>query len=104
MKRIINGKTYNTDTATHICDTSNGLPNGDFQAENSDLYVTKNRAYFVAGSGGASTRFSRKTGQNEWGGGAGIIPLGRYEALAECERHGIPEEIEEFFADMIETA
>jgi hypothetical protein len=103
MKRIIDGKLYDTETATLICDTSNWLPRSDIEAEDSDLYVTKKEAYFVAGSGGPSTRFARKIG-NGRSDGSGIIPLTRAEALAECERHGTTDEIEEFFADMIEAA
>ena len=108
MKRIIDGKTYNTDTATHICDTSNGLPDGDFQAEYSDLYVTKKGAYFLAGSGGPSSRFAREV-ENGWSsGGSGIIPLTKSEACDVVERECRTDEdadlIQEFFGDILEDA
>jgi hypothetical protein len=107
MKRIIDGKLYNTETATLICDTSNGLPRSDFQAEDSALYVTKKEAYFVAGSGGPSTRFARKI-RNGRSDGSGIIPLTRAEAREECERQCRTDEdadlIQEFFGDIIEAA
>ena len=32
MKKIINGKKYDTDTATAVCEWDNGLPNSDFKA------------------------------------------------------------------------
>ena len=109
MKRIIDGKTYNTDTATHICDTSNGLPDGDFQAEYSDLYVTKKGAYFLAGSGGPSSRFARENGNACWSsGGSGIIPLTKSEACDVVERECRTDEdadlIQEFFGDILEDA
>ena len=104
MKRIIDGKTYNTDTATRICDTSNNYNQSDFKVENSDLFVTKKGAYFIAGSGGAMSRFSEEASGGGYCGGDGIIPLSREDALFECERHGSTDEIEKFFGDMVEEA
>ena len=49
MKRIIDGKTYNTETAEKICDTGNDEYATDFRYENSALYITKKGAYFIAG-------------------------------------------------------
>lgn len=103
MKRIINGKTYNTETATLICDTSNEYSRSDFQFEDSDLYVTKKGAYFIAGSGGCLNRFARSV-SNGWVGDNGIIPISREDALTECEKHGSTDDIEGFFADMVEDA
>ena len=115
MKRILDGKTYNTGTATHICEVSNIRPRSDFQSEqrarsfyqNSDLYVTKNGAYFLAGSGGPSTRFAREV--DGWlSGGSGIIPLTKSEACDVVERECRTDEdadlIQEFFGDILEDA
>tara|TARA_Y100000588_G_C14075300_1_gene847636 strand:- start:569 stop:883 length:315 start_codon:yes stop_codon:yes gene_type:complete len=104
MKQIINGKTYNTDTATLICDTcSHTYSQSDFAYEDSSLYVTKKGAYFIAGKGGPMSRFAYDTG-NGTTGGSGIVTVSREEALSLAERHGNSDIIEQHFADMIEEA
>ena len=104
MKRIIEGKTYNTDTALLVCDTSNGYNSGDFEQEDSNLYATKKGAFFVAGSGGAKSRFSRSVGNNSWGGGSGVIPVDTEQAMRLAEKHGDTDVLEEFFSEWIEDA
>lgn len=103
MKRIIDGKTYNTKTATLICDTSNEYSRSDFKFESSDLYVTKKGAYFIAGSGGALSRFVRRVSDG-YCGGEGIIPITRKGALSVCESYGDSDDVEEFFGDMLTEA
>jgi hypothetical protein len=103
MKQIIDSKTYNTETATVICDASNDLWCRDFAYERSCLYVTKNGAYFLAGEGGPASRFFRDTGNGK-AGDSGIVVLTKSEALAEAEQHADTHEIEEFFADIITEA
>lgn len=103
MKRVIDRKTYNTDTAIMICCTSNEYCISDFKFETSDLYVTKKGSYFIAGRGGPMSRFARGVFGGRVGGN-GIIPISREDALAECEKHGSTDDIEEFFADMLEEA
>jgi hypothetical protein len=102
MKRIIDGKTYNTETATTVCDTGNDLSVTDFRHEDSALYITKKGAFFIAGNGGPMSRFARAESQNSWSGGGGVIPLDRGEAVRCAENW--PEQIEEYFGDMIEDA
>ena len=106
MKRIIDGKTYNTETATKVCDTGNDLGVTDFGHEDSALYVTKKGAFFIVGNGGPMSRFARAESQNSWSGGSGMIPLDRGEAFEETMRCAgdWPEKIEEHFSDMIEDA
>ena len=105
MKRIIDGKTYNTETATKVCDTGNDLSIG-FGHEDSALYITKKCAFFIAGNGGPMSRFARAESQDTWSGGSGIIPLDRGEAFEEAMRCAgdWPEKIEKYFSDMIEDA
>ena len=105
MKRIIDGKTYNTETAEIICDTGNDEYSTDFRHERSDLFVTKKGAYFVAGNGGALSRFAVPDG-NGYRGGAGIIPLSRDEAFTEIQRcAGYDADlIAEYFGDMVMEA
>lgn len=97
MKQVINGKTYNTETATEIAEDSYGF-SSDFNFWQETLYVTKKGAYFVAGEGGALSSWSRSCGQNESCGGSGIRPLDKSEAMKWCERHDVDADtIEERF-------
>lgn len=102
MKRIIDGKLYNTETATKICNDSYGY-SGDFKYFDEDLYVTKNGNYFLAGEGGAASKYGKATGQGETSGSVGIFALSKQEAFEFCQRVD-SEACLQFFADMIEEA
>ncbi len=98
MKKIIGGKVYNTETATHIGTNSTHLHRGDFAYEDEDLYVTKKGAFFLQGEGGPMSRWSQPCGSNGCTGGSGIQALGTSEALEWCEQNDVdPEVIAEHF-------
>jgi len=103
MKKVIDGKTYNTDTAMFICETGNALPNSDFKWEISSLYKTKKGAFFIAGAGGALSRFPTITGNRKTE-GRGLILLTNEEALELFEKHGKAKNTKEFFDDIIVEA
>ena len=59
MKAIINGLRYDTDKATLIGEASHGYAS-DFQHWEAGLYKTpRSGRFFLAGSGGPMTRWSR---------------------------------------------
>lgn len=58
MKKIINGKMYNTETATELGDFWNGLSTSDFRNLSETLYRKKNGEFFLYGQGGAMTEYS----------------------------------------------
>jgi hypothetical protein len=89
MKKVIDGKVYNTETADVIAGWSNDLGGGDFNQCEESLYKTKKGQFFVAGSGGAMSRYSVSCGNNSWGGGEGMELLSEAEALAWCEEHDV---------------
>ena len=103
MKKTIEGKTYNTETATEIANWNNGLGQRDFGNTDETLYVTKKGAYFLAGEGGPMSRWSRACG-NMTSGGDGIEVMTKAEALNWCERHELQGAIDIFFDDVIEEA
>jgi hypothetical protein len=88
MKRVIAGKTYNTATATEIASDSFGH-GGDFRRWEETLYKSPRGRYFVAGSGGAMTRYARSCGDNTRCGGEGMYILSEDDALGWCEEHGV---------------
>ena len=84
MKRIINGKIYNTETAARIGNFSSDCGPGDFRYEDTDLYITKKGAFFISGEGGALSRWSEPCGNGQCG-GSGIEAMTAAEALEWCE-------------------
>ncbi|MDD4818134.1 MAG: hypothetical protein PHI85_09215 [Victivallaceae bacterium] len=92
QKKIIDGKLYNTATATMIAEYENGFVPGDFRYLCEELYRTKNGSFFLAGDGGAMTKYSRPCGNNASCGGENIFPLTEVEARKWCEEFCSAEE------------
>ena len=74
MKKILNNRVYNTDTATLIGSKNNGNLGSDFNYRCDSLYRKRTGEYFLHGEGGARTQYA------EWHngllcGGERIIPL-----------------------------
>ena len=102
MKKIINGKMYDTETADIVAEASHGAPN-DFKWYREELHRKKNGEFFLFGEGNAASKYAREC---EYGGcfgeGDEIIPLTADEARhwmeknasveAYCEVFGTPEE------------
>lgn len=106
MIRVLNGKRYNTATATKVCNcgSHSGTSSGDFSWHDTALYVTAKGTWFLAGSGGALSMWARPYGQSGRMGGAGVFPLTRQEALEELETRGETEAIEKHFAEQVQDA
>lgn len=97
MKQIISGKMYNTETAELLGEYTNGLSYSDFHHFDEALYRTKKGAFFLAGHGGALTKYSQPCGDNGTCGGDGIFPLSEAEAREWMEQHASAEEYEAVF-------
>lgn len=98
MKKIINGKLYNTETATPIAsNSSRGLSISDFRYFHETLYQTKKGQFFLSGEGHAMSRWATSNGNSScWG--EGIISLTNRDALHWCEQANISTEtIQEYF-------
>ena len=87
MKRIINGKMYNTETATEIVHYNNGLPYSDFNYFEESLYKKKTGEFFLAGSGGAMTKYARHGTDGTSFEGEAIFPLTEAQAKNWAENH-----------------
>ena len=85
MKQVINGKSYNTDTAKEIGRHCSSVGSSDFNYFDEALYLTKNGTYFIAGKGGPYSQYSVAIGSNGRGGGSGIRVLSNSEALEWAE-------------------
>lgn len=87
MKKIINGRMYNTDTATFIANYDNGCSRGDFNYIAEELYRKRTGEYFLLGSGGAMTGYRVSCGCDSYCGSTQIIPLTDEEAKEWLEAH-----------------
>lgn len=103
MKAIIEGRRYNTETAYEIASYSNNLGRGDFNNYSETLYKTKKGVYFLAGEGGAASKYSWSCGNGSIG-GDGIIVLSVQEAFDWAEQHMDIDAMEIWFGDMIADA
>lgn len=86
MKKIINCKMYNTETATYVDEYSYGNC-GDFHYYREVLFKKKTGEFFLYGEGGAMTKYAKWTGENERYGGDAIVPLTEKEAREWVEEY-----------------
>ena len=104
MRKVIEGKRYDTETATKIADDSYSNY-GDLNYWCEEIYRTRKGNWFLVGEGGAMSKYARAIGQNEVGGGSTIIPLTKTDALAWFEDHtNDSKAFEKYFADILEDA
>lgn len=87
MRKIINGKVYDTETATKLADDRFGNAS-DFGRWEEALHRTAKGALFIAGEGGPMTKYAVSRAQNERSSGSAITPMSEEEAVAWCEEHG----------------
>lgn len=102
MKKIINGKCYNTETAQELATYSNGLGRRDFSHYEETLYRTKKGAYFLYGMGGPASKYSVADG-NGWSGGSDIRVLTEAGARAWMEKYADAEDYEKAFGAVEEA-
>ena len=75
MKKIIEGKLYNTDTAKEMGCWSNMADYRNFSWYCETLYQKRTGEFFLHGEGGPMTQYARTIDQNSWSGGEKIMPL-----------------------------
>lgn len=87
MKKIIDGKLYNTDTAKELGTWSNMADIRNFHWFGETLYQKRTGEFFLHGEGGPMTQYARAIDQNSWSGGERIIPISFDKARAWAEEH-----------------
>lgn len=102
MKKIINGKVYDTETAQEVGIWSNNLSYRDFGWCSETLYRKKTGEYFIHGKGGPASRYAEAVGSNSWGFGERIMPLTYKEATEWAEKHLDCDEYEQIFGKVTE--
>lgn len=97
MKKIINGKLYDTETAKCVGSWSNGGGWRDFSHCEESLYRKRTGEFFLFGEGGPMTKYAKSQGQNSWSGGEEIIPLSAAKAREWAEEHLDADDYAEIF-------
>ena len=101
MKKIINGKKYDTFAATEVCSYDNGCTYSDFNFVEEVLFLKNTGEFFIYGKGGPASKYSERCG-SIYCGGSEIKPVTIEEAKAFFERHGDADEYEKFFGEVEE--
>ncbi len=102
MKRIIDGKKYDTETAYMVAQWENMYDVRDFHYFSESLYRKRTGEYFLFGEGGAMSKYAETIGQNEWRGGDAIMPLTYDNARKWAEEHLSVEMYESEFGEVSE--
>ena len=102
MKKIINGKKYDTDTAKKVGEYWSSSDLRDFHWWSESLYQKKTGEFFLYGSGNAASKYRESCGNNTWSSGSHIEPLDYEAAQKWAEEHLTAEEYEDIFGEVAE--
>jgi hypothetical protein len=106
MKKVIDRKVYDTETATELATWWNGYGGdggGDFKNCSETLYQSKKGSFFLHGEGGPMSSYARPCG-NGLSGGSDIKPFTKEEAIRWLERRELVYELVTIFGEDIEEA
>lgn len=104
MKKVVNGKLYNTETAEEICEWSNSYYSGDLHYCEETLYKTKKCNWFLYGKGGALSEYSKPCEGNGSCGSSNTVPMTKEEAIEWLEERDYPNILMEHFPEAVEEA
>jgi hypothetical protein len=81
MRSVIDGKIYDTDRATYVCDLiCDAMSPSDFGWHDTSIYKSAGGTYFVSGVGGPMSMWARAVAANEWTDGFGIRLISESDA------------------------
>lgn len=103
MKKVIESKLYNTDTATLVSEYDSGPNRSDFTWWQEKLFITNKNNWFIFGEGGPASHYAQH-GQNESWGSWDIRRVAEHEAYEWLESHNDIEAINLYFPGEIEEA
>ena len=101
MKKIINGKKYDTETAKAVAFHSNNLSYRDFKWYDETLYQKRTGEFFLLGEGGAMSKYAQPVG-NCMSNGMTIIPMSYDEAKQWAETNIDVDRYEQIFGEVEE--
>ena len=104
MKKIINGRRYDTDTAREMASASSPEGRSDFHWWEETLYRKSTGEFFLYGQGGPASKYAESCGQNQWSSGSRIMPVSLEAAQKWAEEHLDGDDYEEIFGAIEESA
>ena len=87
MKKIVDGKKYDTETAHEVGKWENQEDCRDFHYFSETLYRKRSGEYFIHGEGGPLSRYAESLGDSRWGHGEAITPMTIEAAMKWAEKH-----------------
>jgi hypothetical protein len=102
MRKVIDGKRFDTETATLLAEAQGGGYSDDFHHWQEALFRTPRGRFFLNGNGGPLSRYARSIDQNSWSGGSDLRPLSEAEARQWVETH-VNGEFEDVFGEAEEA-
>ena len=103
MKKIINGKIFDTDKADVIASRSNGYGFSDFNHCYETLYRTVKGSWFLYGEGGPLSKYAEPV-KGGSAGGRDIIVMTEQEAIDWMQKHNKIEALEAYFPNELGEA
>lgn len=97
MKKIINGKRYDTETAKLVDSWSNNFSCNDFHWYCEDLFLKKTGEFFIYGIGNGLSPYAESVGLNCSQSGEKIIPISIEEAKKWIEKKSEVDIYEDLF-------
>ena len=102
MKKIINGKLYNTDTARQVGTWSNSADCNDLSWVEESLYQKKTGEFFLHGQGGPNTRYAQQLEASHWTSGETISLVSYDSARQWAEDHLTADQYQAVFGEVAE--
>lgn len=103
MRKVIDGRRYDTETAIEVGESNHGRP-GDWAFMSETLYRTRRGAWFLHGAGGPLSSYGERCGSNERTGSERIIPLTEDEAFEWAQDALDGETVDAFFSAHVSDA
>lgn len=103
MKKIINGRKYDTATAREVAEWTGDFSRRDFRWVHEILYQKRTGEYFIYGEGGPESKYAVTYGDGGWQGGRRIVPLSYEAARSWAEESLSPDDYEAEFGEVEEA-
>jgi hypothetical protein len=103
MRKILNGRIYDTETATPILENYGHGGSRDFDYLRESLYRKRNGEYFAVGEGGPKSRYAVRVGRSTYEGASNVFrPLSITDAMEIVETYGDADLYEQTFGTLSE--
>lgn len=102
MKKVINGRLYNTDTAEKLGSWENMNDYRNFHYFSETMYRKRTGEFFLHGEGGPASPYHERVDQNSYMGGERIRPLTPEEAREWAEEHMDADDYQRIFGEVSE--